>query len=36
VNARATYVTEANTRYIVNEADSAKQLAAVADPVTGV
>jgi hypothetical protein len=36
VNARATRVAEADTWYIANEADSAKELAAVADPVIGV
>jgi hypothetical protein len=35
VNARATRVAEADTWYLANEADSAKELAAVADPVIG-
>lgn len=36
VGGRATHVAEADTRYIANEADSSKKLAAVGDPVTGV
>ena len=35
VNARATRVADADTRYIATEAESSKALAAVADPVTG-
>jgi hypothetical protein len=33
VSARAAHVAGADTRYIANEADSAKELAAVVDPV---
>jgi hypothetical protein len=36
VGTRATHVTEADTRYLANEADAAKELTAVADQVTGV
>jgi hypothetical protein len=36
VGTRATHVTEADFRYVANEADSAKELTAVADQVTGV
>jgi hypothetical protein len=36
IGTRATHVTEADTRYIANEADSAHELAAVAHPVHGV
>ena len=36
VGARATHVTEADSRYIANEADSANEMAAVARPVTNV
>ena len=36
VGTRATHVTEADVRYVAQEADSANQLAAVADPSTGV
>jgi hypothetical protein len=36
VDARATRVTETDTRYMSTEADSVTKLAAVADPVTGV
>jgi hypothetical protein len=36
VDARATRVTETDTRYISTEADSVNKLAAVPDPVTGV
>jgi hypothetical protein len=36
VSGRATHVAEADTRYIANEADSAKKLAAAGHPVTGV
>jgi hypothetical protein len=36
VGTRATHVTEADVRYVAQEADSANQLAAVADPATGV
>lgn len=36
VGTRATHVIEADVRYVAQEADSANQLAAVADPSTGV
>jgi hypothetical protein len=36
VGVRATRVAEADTRYIANEADSAKELAGLAHPVAGV
>jgi hypothetical protein len=34
VGTRATHVTEADARYVANEAHSANELAAVAEPVT--
>lgn len=36
VNARATRVADVDTRYIATEAESSKELAAVADPLTGL
>jgi ribulose 1,5-bisphosphate carboxylase large subunit-like protein len=36
VSARAARVAEADSRYIANEAESAQELAAVADPLIGV
>ncbi|HWF29997.1 MAG TPA: hypothetical protein VG327_16785 [Mycobacterium sp.] len=36
VGTHATHVAEADTRYIITEADSATEMAAVTPPVTGV
>jgi hypothetical protein len=36
VRTRATHVTEADSRYLANEADSANEMAAVAHQVTGL
>jgi hypothetical protein len=36
VETRATHVSEADSRYVANEADSAGEMTAVADRVTGV